>query len=68
MSSRSRIEWTETTWNPTIGCDRISAGCENCYALTLLSGSKRWALRNTRRTVTPTLAVLGSVSPPASTR
>jgi protein gp37 len=27
------IEWTETVWNPTTGCDRISAGCDNCYAL-----------------------------------
>lgn len=35
MSSRSRIEWTETTWNPTTGCDRVSAGCDHCYALTL---------------------------------
>jgi protein gp37 len=35
MSTRSRIEWTETTWNPTTGCDRISAGCDHCYALTL---------------------------------
>jgi protein gp37 len=35
MSARSRIEWTETTWNPTTGCDRISAGCDHCYALTL---------------------------------
>jgi protein gp37 len=35
VSGRSRIEWTETTWNPTTGCDRISAGCDNCYALTL---------------------------------
>lgn len=35
MSSHSRIEWTEATWNPTTGCDRISAGCDNCYALTL---------------------------------
>jgi protein gp37 len=33
VSSRSRIEWT--TWNPTTGCDRISAGYEHCYALTL---------------------------------
>ena len=33
--SRSRIEWTEVTWNPTTGCDRVSAGCDNCYALTL---------------------------------
>jgi hypothetical protein len=29
------IEWTETTWNPTTGCDRISPGCDHCYALTL---------------------------------
>ncbi|GLY21662.1 phage Gp37/Gp68 family protein [Micromonospora sp. NBRC 101691] len=29
------IEWTEETWNPTTGCDRISAGCDNCYAATL---------------------------------
>jgi len=28
----SKIEWTETTWNPTTGCDKISAGCKNCYA------------------------------------
>jgi protein gp37 len=35
MAERSRIEWTEATWNPTTGCDRISAGCDNCYALTL---------------------------------
>lgn len=35
MSDRSAIEWTETTWNPTTGCDRISSGCDNCYALKL---------------------------------
>ena len=35
MSDRSSIEWTEATWNPSTGCDRISAGCDNCYALTL---------------------------------
>jgi protein gp37 len=29
------IEWTEQTWNPTTGCDRISPGCTNCYALTM---------------------------------
>jgi protein gp37 len=33
--SASSIEWTEVTWNPTTGCDRISPGCDNCYALTL---------------------------------
>lgn len=35
MAHKSSIEWTEATWNPTTGCDRISPGCDNCYALTL---------------------------------
>ena len=33
--SKSAIEWTEVTWNPVTGCDRIAAGCDNCYALAL---------------------------------
>lgn len=32
MSQISRIEWTEATWNPTVGCTKISAGCKHCYA------------------------------------
>lgn len=32
MAARSSIEWTESTWNPVTGCDKISAGCKNCYA------------------------------------
>jgi protein gp37 len=35
MGDRSAIEWTEATWNPTTGCDRVSRGCDNCYAMTL---------------------------------
>lgn len=35
MADRSTIEWTEATWNPVTGCDRVSAGCEHCYAMTL---------------------------------
>ena len=35
MSATTSIEWTEVTWNPTTGCDRISPGCDHCYALTL---------------------------------
>ncbi len=35
MADGSAIEWTEATWNPTTGCDRVSVGCDNCYALTL---------------------------------
>lgn len=40
MSARSSIEWTETTWNPVTGCDRISPGCNSCYALTLAARLK----------------------------
>jgi protein gp37 len=35
VARRTGIEWTETTWNPTTGCDRVSPGCDNCYAATL---------------------------------
>ena len=35
MGDRSSIEWTEATWNPVTGCDRVSPGCDHCYALTL---------------------------------
>lgn len=33
--AESAIEWTDATWNPTTGCDRVSPGCDNCYALTM---------------------------------
>ncbi len=32
IMSQSSIEWTEMTWNPTTGCDKVSAGCKFCYA------------------------------------
>ena len=35
MAARTGIEWTEATWNPTTGCDRVSVGCDSCYALAL---------------------------------
>ena len=35
MTTTSRIEWTEQTWNPTIGCTKLSAGCKHCYAETM---------------------------------
>lgn len=28
----TKIEWTEKVWNPSIGCDKVSAGCKFCYA------------------------------------
>jgi protein gp37 len=32
LSDRSKIEWTEATWNPVRGCSKVSEGCKNCYA------------------------------------
>jgi protein gp37 len=62
MSSTTRIEWTETTWNPTTGCDRISPGCDNCYALTLARrlkamGQAKYRLDGDPRTSGPGFAV-----------
>lgn len=30
--AKTKIEWTQDSWNPTTGCDKISSGCLNCYA------------------------------------
>jgi protein gp37 len=32
MADRTKIEWTNATWNPIRGCTRVSEGCRNCYA------------------------------------
>jgi protein gp37 len=45
MSENSKIEWTEKTWNPVTGCDKVSAGCKNCYAETM---AKRLQAMGTR--------------------
>ncbi len=47
MSNKTRIAWTQMTWNPTTGCDRVSPGCDHCYALTMAKrlkgmGSRRY--------------------------
>lgn len=39
MSDRSAIEWTQATWNPVTGCDKVSPGCAHCYAETF---AQRW--------------------------
>lgn len=35
MASNSKIEWTESTWNPLVGCTKVSQGCKHCYAMTM---------------------------------
>jgi len=62
MRAASSIEWTETTWNPVTGCDRVSAGCDHCYALTLAKrlqamGSPRYTNDGDPRTSGPGFAV-----------
>lgn len=56
------IEWTEQTWNPTTGCDRISPGCTNCYALTMAKrlkgmGSAKYQIDGDPRTSGPGFAL-----------
>ncbi len=38
MSGKSKIEWTDDTWNPLAGCKAVSPGCDNCYAAREASG------------------------------
>lgn len=33
MADKSAIEWTDATWNPIVGCNIVSPGCTNCYAM-----------------------------------
>ena len=35
MADKSKIEWTDATWNPITGCSVVSPGCTNCYAMRL---------------------------------
>jgi len=62
MADRSPIEWTQATWNPTTGCDRVSAGCDHCYALALAGrlkamGSAKYQADGDRRTSGPGFAL-----------
>lgn len=62
MSGKTGIEWTEKTWNPVTGCDRCSAGCDNCYALSMagrlkLMGSAAYQVDGDPRTSGPGFAV-----------
>jgi len=40
MSQKTKIEWTEATWNPVSGCTKVSVGCDNCYAETMANRLK----------------------------
>ena len=48
MAAESPIEWTEATWNPVTGCDKVSPGCKNCYAARLAVRLKAMGQENYR--------------------
>ncbi len=41
MADKSKIEWTDSTWNPVTGCQKVSPGCDNCYAESITIRFKR---------------------------
>ena len=43
------IEWTDVTWNPVTGCDRVSPGCDHCYAMSLAPRLKAMGSRKYQR-------------------
>ena len=43
--SKSKIEWTEQTWNPSVGCNKVSEGCQNCYAETMARRLKAMGIK-----------------------
>ena len=51
MAKNSKIEWTDHTFNPWIGCEKVSAGCANCYAEALNNrmGWAEWGPDGTRK-------------------
>src|SRR5579859_631225 len=58
MTTKTSIEWTQMTWNPTTGCDRVSPGCDHCYALTMAgrlkaTGAKAYQVDGDPRTSGP---------------
>lgn len=62
MAGKSSIEWTEATWNPTTGCDKISTGCDNCYAAALAKrlkgmGNPKYQIDGDSRTSGPGFGV-----------
>ena len=45
MADKSKISWTDSSWNPVTGCERVSPGCDNCYAFTFaerMRGATGW--------------------------
>jgi len=50
--STSKIEWTEATWNPIVGCSILTPGCTNCYAMKMAARLEKISLDAKSRGVT----------------
>lgn len=62
LAEHSSIEWTDATWNPVTGCNRVSSGCDHCYALALAKrlkamGNRRYQQDGQPRTSGPGFGV-----------
>ena len=55
MAVGSKIEWTDATWNPVTGCNKISPGCKHCYAERLSKRLKATGMAKYRNGFTVTL-------------
>ncbi len=55
MATHSQIEWTQMTWNPVTGCDKLSQGCKHCYAERMAKRLKAMGVERYRNTFEVTL-------------
>lgn len=52
MSDKSKIQWTDATWNPVVGCSKVSAGCANCYAETAAASGRLQQFEKYKKVIT----------------
>lgn len=55
MSTQTSIEWTERTWNPTVGCSKASPGCAHCYAEVMARRLQAMGVKGYENGFVPTL-------------
>jgi Protein of unknown function (DUF5131) len=48
MAQNSNIEWTDDTWNPIVGCQIVSPGCTNCYAMKMAARTEAMTAANAK--------------------
>ena len=70
MSDRSKIEWTDATWNPVRGCTKVSPGCMHCYAEVFAErfrGVLYWSSDSKRPAPVSQVVTAAGLSPAATT-